>query len=131
MNTEPGRNEPCWCGSGVKYKKCHWAADHAPKERSLTPEAPASAPTPEPEASPAVQVGGLNRNQIGLLLFALAIGGAIVLFILGEWKWGVASAGAGSLLAGIIWVALDPPPPSNKPKDPTGISFGGGPPSTR
>jgi hypothetical protein len=20
---EPGRNEPCWCGSGRKYKKCH------------------------------------------------------------------------------------------------------------
>ena len=19
----PGRNEPCWCGSGLKYKKCH------------------------------------------------------------------------------------------------------------
>jgi uncharacterized protein YecA (UPF0149 family) len=19
----PGRNEPCWCGSGKKYKKCH------------------------------------------------------------------------------------------------------------
>lgn len=19
----PGRNEPCWCGSGRKYKKCH------------------------------------------------------------------------------------------------------------
>ena len=19
-----GRNEPCWCGSGKKYKKCHW-----------------------------------------------------------------------------------------------------------
>jgi preprotein translocase subunit SecA len=18
-----GRNEPCWCGSGQKYKKCH------------------------------------------------------------------------------------------------------------
>ena len=18
-----GRNEPCWCGSGKKYKKCH------------------------------------------------------------------------------------------------------------
>ena len=18
-----GRNDPCWCGSGVKYKKCH------------------------------------------------------------------------------------------------------------
>src|SRR5699024_346723 len=20
---EPGRNDPCWCGSGRKYKKCH------------------------------------------------------------------------------------------------------------
>ena len=35
----PGRNEPCWCGSGIKYKKCHlnkkdlspdiWGADKA------------------------------------------------------------------------------------------------------
>lgn len=23
----PGRNEPCWCGSSKKYKKCHMAAD--------------------------------------------------------------------------------------------------------
>ncbi len=23
----PGRNEPCWCGSGKKYKKCHLEAD--------------------------------------------------------------------------------------------------------
>jgi len=23
-----GRNERCWCGSGKKYKKCHWASDH-------------------------------------------------------------------------------------------------------
>lgn len=21
------RNQPCWCGSGVKYKKCHMTAD--------------------------------------------------------------------------------------------------------
>ena len=20
-----GRNDPCWCGSGMKYKKCHGA----------------------------------------------------------------------------------------------------------
>ena len=25
---ELGRNDPCWCGSGKKYKQCHWAADH-------------------------------------------------------------------------------------------------------
>jgi hypothetical protein len=23
----PGRNEPCWCGSGKKYKRCHLDAD--------------------------------------------------------------------------------------------------------
>ena len=23
----PGRNEPCWCGSGKKYKQCHWRKD--------------------------------------------------------------------------------------------------------
>jgi uncharacterized protein YecA (UPF0149 family) len=22
-----GRNDPCWCGSGKKYKKCHWLSD--------------------------------------------------------------------------------------------------------
>jgi len=23
----PGRNEPCWCGSGAKYKRCHLESD--------------------------------------------------------------------------------------------------------
>jgi len=23
----PGRNEPCWCGSGKKYKNCHLRQD--------------------------------------------------------------------------------------------------------
>ena len=23
----PGRNDPCWCGSGKKYKKCHYSID--------------------------------------------------------------------------------------------------------
>jgi preprotein translocase subunit SecA len=28
---KPGRNDPCWCGSGKKYKKCHLGDDlHAP-----------------------------------------------------------------------------------------------------
>jgi len=22
-----GRNDPCWCGSGKKYKKCHYDSD--------------------------------------------------------------------------------------------------------
>ena len=24
---KPGRNDPCWCGSGKKYKQCHWKSD--------------------------------------------------------------------------------------------------------
>ncbi len=24
-----GRNDPCWCGSGKKYKHCHWKSDRA------------------------------------------------------------------------------------------------------
>jgi hypothetical protein len=27
-----GRNDPCWCGSGKKYKKCHLASDQRPHE---------------------------------------------------------------------------------------------------
>ncbi len=24
---KPNRNSPCWCGSGKKYKQCHWKSD--------------------------------------------------------------------------------------------------------
>jgi hypothetical protein len=35
----PGRNEPCWCGSGKKYKKCHLAADEEEaRERRMDAE---------------------------------------------------------------------------------------------
>jgi len=27
---KPGRNDPCWCGSGKKYKHCHMRSDRAP-----------------------------------------------------------------------------------------------------
>jgi methionyl aminopeptidase len=33
--TIPGRNEPCWCGSGRKYKKCH-AGEDAQSVRTAT-----------------------------------------------------------------------------------------------
>ncbi len=32
-----GRNDPCWCGSGKKYKKCHLGKDN---DRELCSEAP-------------------------------------------------------------------------------------------
>jgi preprotein translocase subunit SecA len=29
-----GRNDPCWCGSGKKYKHCHWRQDQAARTSS-------------------------------------------------------------------------------------------------
>ena len=62
----PGPNEPCWCGSGKKYKRCHQQSDresggalaiqpaHRPKRAFLRPgkvgprrPVPASIPRPE------------------------------------------------------------------------------------
>jgi hypothetical protein len=44
-----GRNDPCHCGSGKKYKQCHLAADEA-KAREERAKAAESAPAPEAEA---------------------------------------------------------------------------------
>lgn len=30
--SKPGRNDPCYCGSGKKYKKCHMAEDKAAEQ---------------------------------------------------------------------------------------------------
>jgi methionyl aminopeptidase len=46
-----GRNDPCWCGSGKKYKKCHMHAD----------EAGVSAPQPARAAQ-----GGLGTSSLHL-----------------------------------------------------------------
>ena len=45
MPSNLGRNEPCPCGSGKKYKQCHLAADEA-KEREARAKASAEAPAP-------------------------------------------------------------------------------------
>ncbi len=33
LGVKLGRNDPCWCGSGQKYKKCHLAQDEKEKVR--------------------------------------------------------------------------------------------------
>lgn len=47
----PGRNEPCHCGSGRKYKRCCLDKDEA-KARAAREKAAAEAPAPSPEAGP-------------------------------------------------------------------------------
>lgn len=60
---------------------------------------------------------------------AYALGGAlliavVVLIYFGLGKWAVGVGGAGLVLIGIVWVAIDPPPPSNDDKNSSGINFG-------
>jgi hypothetical protein len=57
----PGRNDPCPCGSGKKYKQCHLAADEA-KQRAARAKAAAEAPAPAAESA-APAPGGAPRHQ--------------------------------------------------------------------
>lgn len=49
-NTRPGRNEPCRCGSGRKYKQCCLAKDEA-EAAAARAEAAAETPVPSSEAA--------------------------------------------------------------------------------
>jgi hypothetical protein len=48
MPSKPGRNDPCWCGSGKKYKHCHMKQDQQEAKKSV------SFPADEPEPSQAL-----------------------------------------------------------------------------
>ena len=61
MSATPGRNDPCHCGSGKKYKQCHLAADEA-KERAARAKAEAEAPAPATDAA-APAPGGPPRHK--------------------------------------------------------------------
>ena len=51
MNKKPGRNDPCHCGSGKKYKNCCFVKDNTPvhqRKIKATWIKPAAANEPEP-----------------------------------------------------------------------------------
>jgi len=56
MPAAPGRNDPCHCGSGKKYKQCHLDKDEAAarEARAKTGEASTGAEPTEPERAAAV-----------------------------------------------------------------------------
>jgi len=49
-SAQPGRNEPCHCGSGRKYKHCCLAKDEA-KASAARAKAAAEAPAESPQAA--------------------------------------------------------------------------------
>ncbi|MGE0397067.1 MAG: SEC-C metal-binding domain-containing protein [Kofleriaceae bacterium] len=48
MSERPGRNEPCHCGSGSKYKKCCLEKDEAARVAALATQAAAAAAAAPP-----------------------------------------------------------------------------------
>ena len=46
-----GRNDPCHCGSGKKYKSCCLAKDEAKEREARVQEAEAAASAPPPDAA--------------------------------------------------------------------------------
>lgn len=84
-----GRNDPCHCGSGKKYKKCHQAQDEAARSAELAKEAAAKAaaaateteegegedtygkpragrdaPQPPPKMSPTAKASPIRRRAV-------------------------------------------------------------------
>jgi hypothetical protein len=103
------KRSPCPCGSGKKYKHCHWDADHPQGDAPLEPAVTS-------EESHEVQEGPPARWP--LAVFALIVVGLAVGF---GWKTGSVGQGitvgiAGLLALGIFAVARDAPPPAPKPK---------------
>ena len=59
MKTAAGRNDPCPCGSGKKYKNCHLDKHEAAAREARAKAAAAEAKTaPAAEAEPATAAGG-------------------------------------------------------------------------
>ena len=100
MGEQVKRNQPCPCGSGKKYKHCHLG-------------------------KPAPQVA--RKRMILPILIALGgIGGAVAIQVSSDRPMqAVAIGAAGLVLAGIVAVFRDPPPPDASGKDPGAINFGG------
>ena len=51
----PGRNDPCHCGSGKKYKQCHLDKDEAARRKKLAKEQGEPAKEGKEDAAPAAE----------------------------------------------------------------------------
>ena len=78
---KPGRNDPCWCGSGKKYKKCHLAADEEDARKAADSGPDAEPPEEKPAGTPM-----LIDNQVHKRLANAVFSGAERWYPKSEWR---------------------------------------------
>ncbi len=117
MSAKVGRNEPCPCGSGRKYKHCHLGREDDPVRRDLPPatgEVARPAPRPLPPWT----------RFIPWLVGVSGGAGSVALAVSHGAQAAVALA-AGTALAVAMWFLFsNPPPPRDDAGDPAGLDFG-------
>ena len=109
--TTHGRNEPCHCGSGKKYKVCHLPEDQKLAAAGKPPADQAILYEPPNKVIPAV-IGGVS--------VAVAVGGGIVYGV----ETGILFVIIGALVLGGYFLFRNPPPPRGDGGDPSGLNFG-------
>ena len=111
MNMKIGRNDPCPCGSGKKYKHCHWG-------KALPGEEGPSGTSEEMAASN-------KRSAIMILAF-----GVLVSIGVGFWKgtYTALIVAAAWALGSAAYLSFRNPPPINENAgDPAALNFGNDP----
>lgn len=107
-----GRNEPCPCGSGKKYKNCHWGKEEQLSPLQVDPDALGETPG---ESTPFIQ------RMIPALVAALVLGVAGLAWRGGE---GLVLGASIGLLLGIGWMLFKNPPPPRDADGGSSINFG-------
>ena len=105
-----GRNDPCPCGSGKKYKRCHLEEDLAKKVK-------------RGDDGEIVENAASGNLLLWSIAGVIAITG-IVLAVLGHVDWGIGVGVGGLFILGAWAIIRNPPPPNKDNQDPSGINFG-------
>ena len=114
------RNDPCHCGSGKKYKKCHLDSDES-TARAERAEAKAAddafIPRMEERPSKPLGAGYWSLAVLGIAIavavsFSKGMSGALI--VIAAWTLGM-----------VAWAVLrDPPPPKLDAGNPAALDFG-------
>lgn len=126
MSAGLGRNDPCHCGSGKKYKHCHLEADEkAARDARAAARAEASpaAAAPAPAQTSWTPADDPTMKQ-ALAIFVGAVVLGVLVGVMTTASTGFTVAGAGGLIALLYAGLKNPPQPHENPGDPAALNFG-------